>query len=240
MSNSLSMENCVGVMSVVGCLALLPGGGPLHAQGAPAPYPVMLPIEQYRMLPAEEIALAKSAAPEAISAAAEILVMGTAGYETAVKGTNGFVCLVERSWANEYGKSDFWNPKNRGPVCYNPPAARSALPGYLTRTKWALAGMSESDMAERSRTDPAGEMRMPESGAMAYMLSQHGYLGDNVKGPWHPHLMFLVPRMAAATWGAGAAHSPITLLNNPDAAVSIFLVPVARWGDGTPDATTAQ
>ena len=65
----------------------------------PTPYPTMAPLEQYRIAdPQEEIALARSAAPPSISADAEVLVLGSRGYETAVKGKNGFVCFVERSW----------------------------------------------------------------------------------------------------------------------------------------------
>jgi hypothetical protein len=44
-----------------------------------------------------EIALARSAAPDAISRDAEVLVLGRNGYQTAVTGKNGFVCVVERS-----------------------------------------------------------------------------------------------------------------------------------------------
>jgi hypothetical protein len=45
-----------------------------------------------------EISLARSAAPASISGGAEVLVLGRHGYETAVRGKNGFVCVVERSW----------------------------------------------------------------------------------------------------------------------------------------------
>ena len=59
----------------------------------------MAPIEQYLMANRNaEIALAQSAGPESISREAEVLVLGRHGYETAVKGKNGFVCVVERSW----------------------------------------------------------------------------------------------------------------------------------------------
>src|SRR5258708_28809607 len=164
----------------MGCVPFPPASG--RGQGPATPYPTMAPIEQYRMPRAAEIALAKSAAPVAISADADILVLGAAGYETAIKGSSGFVCLVERSWANDFGKADFWNPKNRGPICYNAAAARSVLPTYLTKTTWALAGMSEAKMAERS-PQPSG-VQAPEVGAMCYMMSPSGYLGDDVKGPW--------------------------------------------------------
>ena len=70
---------------------------PEQAQDAKAPYPSMAPVEQYLMANRNaETALARSAAPESISRDAEVLVLGGHGYETAVKGKNGFVCLVER------------------------------------------------------------------------------------------------------------------------------------------------
>jgi len=62
-------------------------------------FPNMAPAEQYRIADrSEEIAMARSAAPASISSDADVLVLGERWYETAVKGKNGFVCLVERSW----------------------------------------------------------------------------------------------------------------------------------------------
>jgi hypothetical protein len=51
---------------------------------------------------------------------AEVLVLGKHGYETGVRGRNGFVCFVERSWAAGFGDAEFWNPKLRAPNCFNP------------------------------------------------------------------------------------------------------------------------
>jgi hypothetical protein len=51
----------------------------------------MASIEQYLMDRDAEIALARSAAPESISRDAEILILGRHGFETTVKGKNGFV-----------------------------------------------------------------------------------------------------------------------------------------------------
>src|ERR1700691_4590518 len=99
------------------------------AQDRHMSYPSMAPIEQYLMTDRNaEIALARSAAPEAISRDATILVLGRHGYETAVEGKNGFVCAVERAWMGPFDGAEFWNPKVRGPLCFNPPAARSVLP----------------------------------------------------------------------------------------------------------------
>ena len=116
------------------------------------PYPVMAPTEQYRSLnDQEEIALARSAAPASISGGAQILVLGQRGYETAVKGTNGFVCFVQRSWAAGFDDPEFWNPRIRGPNCFNPPAVRSVLPQYLRRTEWVLAGVAKEQILEKTR-----------------------------------------------------------------------------------------
>jgi hypothetical protein len=62
-------------------------------QNVKAPYPSMAPIEQYLMDRDGEISLARSAAPEAISRDAKVLLLGRHGYETAVEGREWFcVC----------------------------------------------------------------------------------------------------------------------------------------------------
>lgn len=210
---------------------LLPAA--MWAQGSTNPYPTMAPIEQYRMDRAAEIALAKTAAPASISDSGDILVLGASGYETAVKGKNGFVCVVQRSWANDFSnQTEFWNPKVRAPLCFNAVAARSVLADYLARTKLMLAGASKAKM------EAASARVKPESGAMCYMLSKEGYLGDNVGGPWHPHLMFFYPRTPDAAWGANAAHSPVVEYDAPKAPFTTFLIPVEHWSDGSTDSAS--
>ena len=115
-----------------------------QAQDAQTPYPSMAPLDQYLMERNAEIALARSAAPESISRDAEVMVLGRHGYETAVKGKNGFVCMVERSWTAGIDDPDFWNPKLRAPICFNPPAARSYLPLTIKKTELVLAGTIEN------------------------------------------------------------------------------------------------
>ena len=106
----------------------LVGTEPGQAQAPKTDYPTMAPLDQYLMADRNaEIALARSAAPEAISGEAKILVLGRQGYETAAEGKNGFVCVVERGWMSPSDAPEFWNPKIRGPICFNPPAARSVL-----------------------------------------------------------------------------------------------------------------
>jgi len=161
-----------------------------QAQDAKAPYPSMAPLDQYLIERNAEIALARSAAPDSISQDAEVLFLGRHGYETAVKGKNGFVCMVERSWTAGVDDPDFWNPKVRSPICFNPPAARSQVPLTLKKTEVILASRSKDQMSEAVKTAfDRKELPMPESGTMCYMMSKHGYLGDR-DGYRHPHLMF--------------------------------------------------
>ena len=206
------------------------------AQDAKAPYPSMAPLDQYLMADRNsEIALARSAAPESISRDAEVMVLGRHGYETAVKGTNGFVCIVERSWTAPIDDAGFWNPKLRGPLCLNAAAARTYLPRTIKKTELVLAGRTKAQMIE-AITAAIDKKELPpiEPGAMCYMLSKQGYLGDPV-GHWHPHLMFFVSQTDPAAWGAGEHGSPIYAFNDKWENLTIFLVPVQEWSDGTAD-----
>jgi hypothetical protein len=71
-----------------------------------------------------------------------------------------------------------------------------------------------------------------EVGAMCYMMSKQGYLNDR-DGHWHPHLMFFVPLTAPAGWGAGLPDSPVLGAEDKEDRLTVFLIPVGRWSDGT-------
>jgi hypothetical protein len=196
-------------------------------------YPAMAPLEQYLMERDAEIALAQSAAPPAISRDAEVWVLGRNGYELAVKGKNGFACLVERAWASGFDEAEFWNPKLRGAICFNPAAAQSVVPPYLERTKMVLAGQSKAQMMEAIKAAfEKKEMSAPAPGSMCYMLSRDAYLSDS-DPHWHPHLMFFVPSTDAAAWGAGLPGSPILVGQDQSNHTTVFLVPVSIWSDGS-------
>jgi hypothetical protein len=200
-----------------------------------ASYSAMAPVEQYRIADAqEEIALARSAAPPSISADAEVLVLGRHGYETAVKGRNGFVCFVERSWAAGFDDAEFWNPKLRSPNCFNPPAVRSVLPQYLERTEWVLAGIGKPQLIERTRAAVASHhFTAPQAGALSFMLSKRGYVSDDAAGPWLPHVMFFVPHGQAGAWGAGLEASPVLGADGGLIEPTVLFVPVRDWSDGS-------
>ena len=202
-----------------------------------AAYPSMASIEQYLMPDRNaEIALARSAAPAAISSDAKILVLGWRGYETAIEGRSGFVCMVERSWMSPFNSPEFWNPKVRVPMCFNPAAARSILPLTIKRTEMVLAGLSKAQMIDSIKAEfDNKELPTPAPGAMCYMMSRAGYLNDAV-GHFVPHLMFYFPLTDKASWGADLPGSPVTL--NPQfrdgpEPITEFVIPVGKWSDGT-------
>lgn len=210
---------------------------PTQAQTAKNLYPNMAPVEQYLMPNQDaEIALARTAAPDSISRGATILVLGKRGYGTAVEGKNGFVCIVERAWTAPFDNAEFWNPKNRSPICYNPPAVRSVLPLTLKRAELVMAQKSKSQIEELTKAAWA-KKELPttlEPGAMAYMLSKDAYLTD--QGSHNlAHLMFYTPVMDKATWGADVPNSPVILLQSgPPEPFTLFIVPTGKWSDGSP------
>ena len=210
-------------------------------EGKATPYPAMAPIAQYRIAdPQDEIALARSAAPPSISADAEVLVLGNQGYETAVKGKNGFVCFVERSWAAGFDDPEFWNPKLRAPNCFNPPAARTELPQVLERTRWVLAGASKQQLIEKTKAAIASHrFKTPEAGAFSFMLSKQGYLSD-ADGPWLPHVMLFLPHGKAADWGAGKDGSPVLGQDGRSIETTVLFIPVRSWSDGSPAPAPAE
>jgi hypothetical protein len=231
----MNLRESLGILGST-FLAGLSWSGLAQSEAPKTAYPQMAAVEQYRIASREdEIALARSAAPPSISADAEVLVLGSRGYETAVKGKNGFVCFVERSWAAGFDDREFWNPKLRAPNCFNPPAARTELSRYLKRTEWALAGATKQQMIERTTAAVSDHsFKPPEAGAFSFMLSKKGYLGDDAAGPWLPHVMFFIPHGQADVWGANKEGSPILGRDGRAIESTVLYVPVRRWSDGSP------
>ena len=224
-------------MRALWCAACLVVSVSARAQQNTTPYPSMAPLDQYLISDrAAEIALARSAAPDAISRDAKILVLGRHGYETVAQGTNGFACLVERSWMAGFGHPQFWNPKIRSPVCYNPAAVRSMLPYIAKRTELVVSGIPKAQIIDRL-TAALAKKELPalaEPGAMSYMMSKEAYSSDNEPHALD-HLMFYTPVMAGTDWGAGLKGTPVILgaKGGPGEPYSLFLVPVGLWSDGT-------
>jgi hypothetical protein len=208
------------------------GAAPLAAQKAPDLAPYLMPDRN------AEIALARTAAARAVSDSATVMVLTRTGFVEAAHGTNGFTCLVLRSFDGIIGDPDFWNPRVRAPHCFNPPAVRTVLPASLKRGEWIMAGVSPAEIVTRTdRAYASHEIPAPAPGAMIYMQSPAQYLQDGMPHNWKPHLMFVYDRsMPAATWGAGSSTSTVIdgVGDDPHAHVRLILVPVPQWSDGRP------
>ncbi len=196
-------------------------------------YPKMALIEQYLMTDRDaEIALARSSAPESISRDAEVLVLGRHGFETAVKGKNGFVCIVGRSWTSA-ADADFWDPKVRVPMCVNAAAAHSYLLRFTRITELILAGRTQAEMtAAIAAAIDKKELPPMEPGAMCYMMSKEGYGGATLPH-WPSHLMFFYSDTDPAIWGANLPGSPVLGVTDTVEHLTSFVVLVQRWSDGT-------
>jgi len=231
----MNQPKAVGILAST-VLAAMSWSAPAQTQAPKTSYPEMARAERYRIASREEeIALARTAAPPSVSGDAEVLVLGSHGYETAVKGKNGYVCFVERSWAAGFEDPEFWNPKVRSPNCFNPPAVRTELPQLLKRTEWALAGATREQLIEKTKAEFAsGNFRAPEGGAYSFMLSKESYLNDAAAGPWLPHIMLFLPKGHADNWGTNIDGSPISSDDRTALESTLVYIPVRTWFDGSP------
>lgn len=227
------MRKTVTILGLVWVLFLLPGAA-RRARAQADPYAAMAPLEQYLMPQDAEIAMARSAAPASVSGQATVMVLGRQGYTTAATGTNGFLCIVERSWGAATDFPQFWNPKMRAPHCFNAAAAKSFAPIYLMKTKLVLAGKSKAEIVRAIDAAFASHQLPPLApGTMVYMMSKQQYLNDQGRN-WHPHLMFYVAGDTAASWGGNLPGSPVIASDDPEERVTVMMVVVGHWSDGTP------
>jgi hypothetical protein len=185
---------------------------------------------------AAEVRLARSAAPKNVSDSATVLVLTRSGFVEAAHGTNGFTCLVLRSFLGGLEDPGFWSPKVRAPNCFNPPAVKTVVREIEKRAEWIMAGVDRTEIGARTkRAYAAHEFPMPAAGAMTFMLSHEQYLADD-HPHWMPHLMFYYDKsLPGAAYGAGGMTSPVIdgSIGDPSSPVLVLLVPVRQWSDGT-------
>jgi len=180
------------IIAGLGLLLSLPGG---CIFGQSSKYP---PFSEYTMTPEAEVALARSAAPDNISAHATIKVLSASGYKVVAEGDNGFVCIVMRGWgAPTFTPVPFrdlvYYAKLRAPICFNPVASRTVLPLQELRAKLGMEGKAPEQIAEGVQAAYAkGELPKMETVGFAYMFSADQDLGPGA-GHWHPHVMIYTP-----------------------------------------------
>jgi hypothetical protein len=151
-------------------------------------------------------------------------------------GTNGFTCLVLRSFLGSLDDPKFFTPNVRAPNCFNPPASKSVVVEIRKRAEWVMSGVNRSDIIARTKSAYAShEFPLPAPGAMTYMLSHEQVLAD-VNPHWMPHLMFFYDKsLPPAGFGAGGMKSPIIdgSIGDANSPVLTLLIPVRQWADGS-------
>lgn len=211
-------------------LVLTAMAGTLAAQGLDAGRPgprTLLPR-------AQEIALARSAAPASVSADATVLVLTQGGFEVAESGTSGVTCVVNRS-----------QPESLEPHCFDPEGAATVLPIQLRRTELLMAGKTIPEI-NREIADGllSGRYRLPRRPAMSYMMSSAQVLyNDDGKlvGQWQPHLMIYYPHLTAAELGLGGQPSTqAALVVDGGQPLANFIVVVREFVDPVATGTAAR
>ncbi len=153
-----------------------------------------------RLLPRDrELALARSAAPPAVSRDATIMVLTARGFEVGVNG-GGVTCVVNRS-----------HPESLEPHCFDVEASATVLPMELRRTGLLLAGKSGDEIEREIAAGLlSGKYRLPRRPAMSYMMSVEQVLYDDDGrrvGQWKPHLMIYYPHLTSADLGLAGTPS---------------------------------
>jgi hypothetical protein len=178
------------------------------------------------MTPDAEVALARSAAPDNVSARATIKILTSSGYKEAVKGDNGFTCIVMRGWSVPFTRKPEYYGRMRAPICYDPVASRTVLPYQELCAKLGLEGKDVATInREVAMAYALGELPKMEPTAFAYMWSADQDLGPKV-GHWHPHMMVYAPYYTDAMLGN---NDPATLAPfvSPDAGTPFAIVIIA-------------
>ncbi len=191
----LSADAKAWKLVAIGAAILLSAAAILTSAQGQTQYP---PLSEYMMPQDAEIALARSAAPANVSDRATIKVLNESGFEVAIEGDNGFVCMVMRAWsAPTYTPVAFldfvYYAPLRAPICFNPVAAETMMLYYELRTELGLQGKNPDEIADSIEAAYAkGELPRIGTVSFAYMWSADQDLGPGI-GHWHPHMMVFTP-----------------------------------------------
>jgi hypothetical protein len=143
---------------------------------------------------AEEVALARSAAPAAISDSATIYVLTDEGYVVGSKGTSAAACYVSRDWITSVE-----------PHCFDAEGAATIMQMHMHKVGLLHAGKSKAQAdAAVAEGIASGRFRLPRRPVMSYMMSAEQKLiapNGTPVGAWRPHLMIYYPYLTNADIG---------------------------------------
>jgi hypothetical protein len=147
--------------------------------------------------PAEEIPLARSAAPSSVGKEARVWVFAAGKYMVADSGTSSVQCYVGRGW-----------PKALEPQCFDEEGARTIMPIEMRQSEMLHQGIATDSVQRAIATGIAsGKFRLPQRPAMSWMQSAAQVLYDDDGsrvGAWKPHIMIYYPYLTTEGVGTGA------------------------------------
>jgi hypothetical protein len=172
-----------------------------------------------------QIALALSAAPTEVSSKATVYILGPKGYEKAREGTNGFSCLIERSFAGTTQTSS-------APACFDAEGSRTLVLTYLRREELRAQGKSEAEIKDDiAKGFEEGRFKVPGQGFL-YMMSNENYVYDDQSkesGFVPPHLMFYAPYKTAKDLGyESISPTMVPYLTQPGGPGGLIVVPAKK------------
>ena len=161
--------------------------------------------KDYLMDEAEELRLASTAAPAAISGDATYHLLKADGFAEVKQGTNGFHCFVERSWTGPSSTNTrSFDPSVVAPHCINPEGARTTMREIFLVAELAMAGHGQEEIDRAvDQAYAEGALTLPADLSLTYMMSKHQRLGK--AGAWRPHVMLWLPNLTEDQVGKIAA-----------------------------------
>ena len=178
-----------------------------------------------RLPRAQEVALAESAGPAHIVKDAAIYALEESGYVLVRKGTNGFSCLVLRSF-----------PGSQEPECYDPEGTATILPRRIDESRYRAEGLSREEVAAKMAEGFAsGKYRAPQRSGIVYMLSCQNYVPIDDTGSriihYQPHFMFYAPYLNDADIGGGSNDRWMPFMVAGGTPEALIIVPTGESAD---------
>ncbi|MEX2151972.1 MAG: hypothetical protein WD825_01460 [Gemmatimonadaceae bacterium] len=177
---------------------------------------------------AEEVALARSAAPSSISANARVLALTDTGYALIAAGSSSVTCVVNRSW-----------DRSVEPHCYDPEGAATVMQIELRRNYLRHIGTAEDEISEELALGlMSGKYRLPSRPALTYMMSAQQVLYDDTgkyAGKWRPHLMIYYPNLSTKAMALPTTPDMrVGMVGGDGGAESSLIIIMSAFADVTP------
>ena len=214
----------VPALAFVVALAAAPHSATAQASAA-SRYPVRPGI----LDEAEEVRLARTAAPREVSGKAAVWVLRAGGPVKVREGTNGAACMVARDL----------HEGSLYPICYDAEGSRTLMQHELLSLKLRAEGRSETEVkAALAAGLRAGTLKTATKPSVAYMMSAEQVLftspdsaGFRV-GAWHPHVMIAAPGARPEDFGlASDSRHPHLSVESAGTPAAQLIVVVPAWAD---------